>query len=105
MTVLKQITAIAALAGLFASNAAAQEGLNYQVPPQEILELVKVDRAPSVIMDSKKQTLVFLYSNMYKTIEEVSEHELKLAGLRINPKTNNVSGARYYTKLSIQLSR
>lgn len=105
MTMLKQITAITAFAGLFVANTIAQEGLNYQVPPQEILELVKVDRAPSVVMDSKKQVLAFLYSNMYKTIEEVSEQELKLAGLRINPKTNNVSGARYYTKLSIQLSR
>jgi dipeptidyl aminopeptidase/acylaminoacyl peptidase len=86
-------------------NSYAQEGLNYQVPPQEILELVKVDRAPSVLMDSKKQVLVFLYSSMYKTIEEVSEQELKLAGLRINPKVNNTSGARYYTKISIQLPK
>lgn len=82
-----------------------QEGLNYQTPPQEILELVKVERAPSLIMDSKKQVAVFLYSSMYKTIEEVSEQELKLAGLRINPKTNNVSGARYMTKVSIQADR
>jgi len=83
----------------------AQEALNYQVPPKEILELVDVERAPSVIMDSKKQVLVFLYSNMYKTIDEVAEQELKLAGLRINPRTNTTSGARYYTKLTIQLSR
>jgi dipeptidyl aminopeptidase/acylaminoacyl peptidase len=83
----------------------AQEALNYQVPPQEILELVKVDRAPGVIMDSKNQTMVFLYSGMYKTIEEISGQELKLAGLRINPKTNSLSGERYFTRISIQLSR
>lgn len=90
-------------AGMF--SAVAQESLTYQEPPKEITELVKVDRAPSVIMDSKKQVLVFLYSNMYKTISELSEPEMKLAGVRINPKTNSPSGARYYTKLSIQLTR
>lgn len=96
---------IAFSAILISGSCFGQESLNYQIPPKEILELVDVERAPSVIMDSKKQVLVFLYSNMYKTIEEVSEQELKLAGLRINPKTNNISGARYYTKISIQLSR
>ena len=93
------------LAGVSAFTSFAQEQLTYQVPPKEILELVKVDRAPSVIMDSKKQVLVFLYSNAYKTIEEISGQELKLAGLRINPATNNASNPRYYTKISIQASR
>ena len=83
----------------------AQESLNYQEPPQEITELVKVDRAPSVVMDSKKEVLVFLYSNMYKTIGELSEPEMKLAGVRINPKTNSASGVKYNTKISIQPSR
>lgn len=83
----------------------AQESVTYQKPPKEILDLVDVERAPSVIMDSKKLNLVYLYSPMYKTIEEVSESEMKLAGQRINPKTNMVSGARYYTKITIQLNR
>jgi dipeptidyl aminopeptidase/acylaminoacyl peptidase len=83
----------------------AQEAIGYQVPPKEILELVDVERAPSVLMDSKKQVLVYAYSPMYKTIEEVSETELKLAGQRINPMTNWVSGARYFTRIEIQLNR
>ena len=83
----------------------AQEAIGYQVPPKEILELVDVERAPSVLMDSKKQVLVYAYSPMYKTIEEVSETELKLAGQRINPVTNWVSGARYFTRIEIQLDR
>ena len=98
------LVAFALLSGIsLVSN--AQESLNYQEPPQEITELVKVDRAPSVVMDSKKEVLVFLYSNMYKTIGELSEPEMKLAGVRINPKTNSASGVKYNTKISIQLSR
>lgn len=83
----------------------AQQALTYQKPPKEILELVDVERAPSVIMDSKRQVLVFLYSNMYKSIEEISAREMKLGGLRINPDINTQSGARYYTRIAVQLSR
>lgn len=92
-------------ASLISASFFAQEAISYQQPPKEILELVDVERAPSVLMDSKKQVLVYAYSPMYKSIEEVSEKEMKLAGQRINPITNWVSGARYFTKLDIQLGR
>ncbi|MBN9292980.1 MAG: S9 family peptidase [Flavobacteriia bacterium] len=83
----------------------AQQSLNYQKPSQEILELVDVERAPIVSMDSKKQTLVYLYTSMYQSIEEVSEAELKIAGQRINPKINARSKQRYYTRIEIQKNR
>lgn len=88
-----------------ATFAFSQEALTYQKPPKEILELVDVERAPSVFMDSKKQNLVYAYSPMYKTIDEVSEPEMKLAGQRINPVTNMTSGARYFTRVTVQLNR
>lgn len=90
---------------LSAAQAFAQEALTYQQPPKEILELVKVDRAPSVIMNNKKDVLVFLYGNMYKTLAEISEPEMRLGGLRLNPVNNNGSNPRYYTKIEIQQGR
>ncbi len=39
----------------------AQEKLTYQKPPQEILELVDVPRAPTVRIDSKGEVMVLLY--------------------------------------------
>lgn len=83
----------------------AQVALNYQKPPKEILELVDVERAPSVLMDSKKQTFVFVYTPMYLTIDQLSQPEMKLAGQRINPKLNVSSGTKYIEKISIQLNR
>jgi dipeptidyl aminopeptidase/acylaminoacyl peptidase len=83
----------------------AQQGLTYQKPSSEILELVDVERAPIVSMDSKKQTLVYLYTSMYQSIEEVSETELKIAGQRINPKINARSKQRYYTRIEVQKNR
>lgn len=77
----------------------AQENLTYQKPPQEILELVDVQRAPSVSMDSKKQHMLLLYRNSYKTLAELSEEDMKLGGLRINPTTNISSTITYINNI------
>lgn len=80
----------------------AQDNLGYQQPPAEILELVDVQRAPSVLLDEKKENMVLLYRNSYKSIEELSKEELRLAGLRIDPKTNIGSRVSYYNNIKIK---
>lgn len=84
---------------IFGWQAHAQENVIYQKPPKEILELVDVQRAPSVSMDSKKQHMLLLYRNSYKSLAELSEDEMKLGGLRINPKTNISSTLTYVNNL------
>lgn len=83
----------------------AQENIGYQKPPQEILELADAEVAPRVRMDSKGEKFYFLYRSSYKTIAELSEKELRLAGLRINPKTNIGSRQSYYNRLEIRVGR
>ncbi len=80
----------------------AQENLTYQKPPQDILDLVDVQRAPSVLIDDNKEYMVLLYRDTYKTIAELSEEELRLGGLRINPKTNIGSRTNYYNDIKIK---
>ncbi len=80
----------------------AQENLEYQKPPKEILDLVDVSLAPSVRVDSKGENLIFLYRDSYKTISELSEKEMRLAGLRINPKTNISSRTNYFNNLKVK---
>jgi dipeptidyl aminopeptidase/acylaminoacyl peptidase len=77
----------------------AQEDITYQKPPQEILDLVDYQRAPSISMDSKREQIVFMYRNTYKTLAEISEEEMRLAGLRINPKTNISSTVTYVNNI------
>jgi len=84
---------------LAASFGFAQEDITYQKPPQEILDLVDFQRAPSISMDSKKEQIVFMYRNTYKTLIEISEEEMRLAGLRINPKTNISSTITYVNNI------
>ena len=83
----------------------AQENIDYQKPPQEILKLVEAERAPIVRMDNKGENFYFGYRSNYKTIAELSEKELRLAGLRINPKTNIGSRQNYYNKIQIRVGR
>lgn len=80
----------------------AQENLTYQKPPKEILDLVDFERAPSVMMDSKKEYLIFSYRDTYKTLSDLSQEEMKLAGLRINPVTNISSSVTYITNLKVR---
>jgi len=56
---------------LAASFSFAQEDISYQKPPQEILDLVDYQRAPSISMDSKREQIVFMYRNTYKTLAEI----------------------------------
>ncbi|RIA10355.1 dipeptidyl aminopeptidase/acylaminoacyl peptidase [Flavobacteriaceae bacterium MAR_2010_72] len=80
-----------------------QENLTYQKPPQSILELAEAPLAPSIRMDSKGENIVFLYRSNYKTIDELSEEELRLGGLRINPVTNIGSRTRYNTDIKVRV--
>ncbi len=83
-------------------GASAQGGLTYQEPPKEIKELVDAPLAPSVRIDSKGENVVLLYRNAYKTIAELSEEELRLGGLRINPVTNIGSRTTFWNNLKVK---
>lgn len=80
----------------------AQEGLSYQKPSQEILDLVDVSLAPSVLMDESKNFMILISRDAYGSIEDLSQEELRLGGLRIDPKTNIGSRVNYYNNLQVK---
>lgn len=80
----------------------AQENITYQKPSAEILKLADYQRPPSVLMNSKKDWVVFTYRPTYKTLEDLSQNEMKLGGLRINPVTNISSSMTYSNNLKIR---
>lgn len=80
----------------------AQENVTYQKPSEEILELVDVPLAPYVLLDDEKEHMVFLYRDAYKSIAELSEKEMRLGGLRINPSTNIGSRVTYFNNVKIK---
>ncbi|PPK85956.1 dipeptidyl aminopeptidase/acylaminoacyl peptidase [Neolewinella xylanilytica] len=87
---------------LYCSCVHAQLNLDYQQPPEEILELVDVPLAPTVLMDHEREHMVLLYRDAYKTIADLSETELRLGGLRIDPKRNIGSRTNYYNDVKVR---
>ena len=79
----------------------SQENYIYQRPPNEILELVDVSLPPRVLIDENKKFMVHLYRDSYKSIIELSNPEIKLAGLRLNPNSNSRSRTNYYNNVMI----
>ncbi|PKF76143.1 alpha/beta hydrolase family protein [Chryseobacterium sp. PMSZPI] len=80
----------------------AQENITYQKPSAEILKLADYERPPGVLMNSKKDWVVFTYRPTYKTLTDLSQQEMKLGGLRINPVTNIASTVTYLNNLKIR---
>jgi len=62
----------------FLISSYAQENLTYQKPHKNVLELAEAPLAPSIRMDNKGENIVLLYRSAYKTIEELSETEMRL---------------------------
>ena len=77
----------------------SQEKLTFQTPPQEILELVDIERPPIVSMDSKSEKILFYYRNPFKSLSDLNKPELKLGGLRINPNANISSTLTYFSEI------
>ncbi|MBC2839177.1 prolyl oligopeptidase family serine peptidase [Robiginitalea sp. SC105] len=98
---MRNLFAIIAFLCLF--PVAGQDQLEYQQPPEEILELVNAPLAPYVWLTDSGDYMVLLYRSAYKTIAELSQPELRLAGLRINPMTNTGSRTTFYNNLEIQV--
>lgn len=67
---------------------AAQENLAYQLPPQEIVDIVDAPGNPFVIPSPDCKTLLVVERPALISIADLSQPELRLAGLRINPRTS-----------------
>lgn len=85
-----------------ATTAVSQESQKFEVPPKEILELIDIKPTPAVRIDQNNQYLIMLDRLPFKTLEELAEDEVKLAGLRINPQLNCPGRQGYFYGISIK---
>jgi dipeptidyl aminopeptidase/acylaminoacyl peptidase len=101
-------------AGLFAGLLAlyipalrAQTNLQYQLPPKAIVDIVValptpgIDLSPANAAGGKRWMLIEHFAGL-PTIADLAQPELRLAGLRFNPKTNGPSRGRDITSLELQ---
>jgi len=85
----------------FFSLSLGQEDIGYQKPHKDILQWADVKLPPSTSVNDAGTMAILRYRDQYKSIKELSQEELRLAGLRINPKTNIGSRTTYYNSFSI----
>ena len=80
----------------------AQERISYQKPSEEILTLADFVRPPSVMVSPDKKWIIFSYRSTYRTLAELNQEELRLAGLRINPSANVSSTISYSNNIKLK---
>jgi dipeptidyl aminopeptidase/acylaminoacyl peptidase len=87
--------------------ARAQTNLQYQRPPQAIVDIVEALPTPGVELSpaggaaGKRWMLIEHFAGL-PTVADLAQPELRLAGLRFNPKTDGPSRGRYSTSLELQ---
>lgn len=80
----------------------AQDAPSYQTPPKALADLVTVPPTPAVNVSSRGDYMLILERSANPTIAELSQPELRLAGLRINPANNGPSRASYIIGLKLK---
>jgi dipeptidyl aminopeptidase/acylaminoacyl peptidase len=86
---------------LFALISLGQDNFKYQVPPKDIQDLVLSKPTPGISIDDKGEWMILLDRSDFPTIEELSQPELRIAGLRINP--NNFGPSRAPSSVNLQI--
>jgi dipeptidyl aminopeptidase/acylaminoacyl peptidase len=87
---------------VLAACAAAPAGENYMMPPQGLADLVDAPPTPGVSFSPDKRTMLITARPNLPSIDEVSQPEIRLGGLRINPRTNDVARRSYSIGLTLK---
>src|ERR1017187_9422373 len=93
-----RITAILLLAAALALPAE----LTYQKPPQEILDVLNAPPPPAISVNPSRDYAILMQPLRYPPIAEVAQPMLRLAGLRIDIRTNGPHLPFYSTAYTIK---
>ena len=74
--------------GVSAQVPSAADPPRYALPPQNIVEAFDAEPLPQTLVSPNRQTIALLRARAYPTISELSQPMLRLAGVRINGRTN-----------------
>src|SRR5262247_2405142 len=66
----------------------AQESQKYLLPPQNIVDVFDAEPPALISISPNKQQMALTKARAYPTIAELAQPMLRLAGARVNPKTN-----------------
>jgi dipeptidyl aminopeptidase/acylaminoacyl peptidase len=79
----------------------APEESVYRTPPQVLVDMIDAPPTPAVSIDPNRQWMLLLKQPSLPPISELSERELRLAGLRIKPRINGPSRTAFLNGLEL----
>ena len=74
----------------------------YRLPPFPIPEIIDAPPTPALSVSPDRETMALLGRANLPGIAELAEPELRLAGVRINPRTNGPSRAGSFNSLTFR---
>jgi dipeptidyl aminopeptidase/acylaminoacyl peptidase len=74
----------------------------YEHPPKEILDVLDAPALPTASVSPAGNAMLLGTPLRYPPISDLAEPLLRLAGVRINPRTNGVHGSFYYVAYSLK---
>ncbi len=95
-------TVVSFLIFFICANVMAQDAVNYQLPPQTIMDLAMAKPTPAVSIDSKGEWMLLIEQNSYPTVDELGQPEVRVAGLRINPACFSLSRQNYINNFMLR---
>jgi len=105
-SVLLSVVFAVAVPSFHAQQSASSTELKYQVPPAVMVKLVDAPPTPTISLSPAQATtprrILIQQSSSLPTIADLAEPELRLAGLRFNPKLGAPSRTRYFVSLKLQ---
>jgi hypothetical protein len=84
----RPIRALVLVGLVFGPFLAAQEAQKYLLPPQNVIDVFDAEPPAVISVSPNKQQIAIIKARAYPTIAELSQPMYRLAGSRINPKTN-----------------
>ena len=87
---------------LLAAGQDSATDIGYQMPPQVLADIIDAPPTPAVSLSPDNAWILQLERPGYPPISEVAQPELRLAGLRINPRANGPSRGANLNGLLLQ---
>src|SRR5919108_152627 len=91
----RAVMTLAWAAGLCAGAPAPAEE-SYRRPPEEIVKVLEAPPFPAVSLDPARSVMLLLEPETLPPVRDLAQPMLRLAGARVNPRTNGPHGARAF---------
>ena len=98
----RKLSSIFALFAVGSLAVAAFGQGSYKQPPKEVLDVLNAPAPPATSIAPSRDRIALLDVVRYPPVSELAEPMLRLAGLRINPRTNAQHRQNYFSGVSLQ---